>query len=122
MRLDNPSPCPDNWLKFLKKGVVKKPLFFTLLSTRTLSPSTQELDDFTFAEINRMKVTDLHQAYSLLWKAIKSDRVSPSQAFGLLDSEFSTPQSSRRLIAFLSHIWRINGGEKTLSILINQHQ
>ncbi|RPA99258.1 P-loop containing nucleoside triphosphate hydrolase protein [Choiromyces venosus 120613-1] len=51
----------------------------------------EELDDFTFVEINGMKVTDLHQAYSLLWEAIKGDRVSPSQALGLLESEFSTP-------------------------------
>ncbi|RPA91008.1 P-loop containing nucleoside triphosphate hydrolase protein, partial [Choiromyces venosus 120613-1] len=51
----------------------------------------EELDDFTFVEINGMKVTDPHQAYSLLWEAIKGDRVSPSQALGLLESEFSTP-------------------------------
>ncbi|RPA98233.1 P-loop containing nucleoside triphosphate hydrolase protein [Choiromyces venosus 120613-1] len=150
----------------LKKIVVKKPLLFTPLSTRTLSPGThlstpyalarhrlhvstlppslpcreaqfsevyshlsaaiaegtgsciyisgtpgtgktaivhevitqlqylvalEELDDFTFVEINGMKVTDPHQAYSLLWEAIKGDRVSPSQALGLLESEFSTP-------------------------------
>ncbi|RPA92470.1 P-loop containing nucleoside triphosphate hydrolase protein [Choiromyces venosus 120613-1] len=126
-----------------KRIVVKKPLLFTPLSTRTLSPGThfeeefsevythlsaaiaegtgsciyisstpgtgktatirelitqlqylvalEELDDFTFVEINGMKVTDLHQAYSLLWEAIKGDRVSPSQALGLLESEFSTP-------------------------------
>nr|AIU38082.1 hypothetical protein [Tuber borchii] len=55
----------------------------------------EELDDFTFVEINGMKVTDPHQAYSLLWEAIKGDRVSPSQALGLLESEFSTPSPRR---------------------------
>lgn len=55
----------------------------------------EELDDFTFVEINGMKVTDPHQAYSLLWEAIKGDRVSPTQALGLLESEFSTPSPRR---------------------------
>lgn len=55
----------------------------------------EELDDFTFVEINGMKVTDPHQSYSLLWEAIKGDRVSPSQALSLLESEFSTPSPRR---------------------------
>ncbi|KAI5846402.1 P-loop containing nucleoside triphosphate hydrolase protein [Morchella snyderi] len=55
----------------------------------------EELDDFTFVEINGMKVADPHQSYSLLWEAIKGDRVSPSQALGLLESEFSTPSPRR---------------------------
>lgn len=55
----------------------------------------EELDDFTFVEINGMKVTDPHQAYSLLWEAIKGDRVSPSQALRLLETEFSTPSPRR---------------------------
>jgi origin recognition complex subunit 1 len=55
----------------------------------------EELDDFTFVEINGMKVTDPHQSYSLLWEAIKGERVSPSQALGLLEYEFSTPSPRR---------------------------
>jgi origin recognition complex subunit 1 len=57
--------------------------------------SAEELDDFTFVEINGMKVTDPHQSYSLLWEAVKGERVSPSQALGLLESEFSTPSPRR---------------------------
>ena len=54
-----------------------------------------ELDDFTFVEINGMKVTDPHQSYSLLWEALKGDRVSPSHALDLLEHEFSHPSPRR---------------------------
>ncbi|KAL4939988.1 hypothetical protein BDV06DRAFT_27966 [Aspergillus oleicola] len=55
----------------------------------------EEMDDFIFVEINGMKVTDPHQSYSLLWEALKSDRVSPSHALDLLDREFSNPSPRR---------------------------
>jgi origin recognition complex subunit 1 len=55
----------------------------------------EELDDFIFVEINGMKVTDPHQSYSLLWEALKGDRVSPSQALDLLEREFSHPNPRR---------------------------
>jgi origin recognition complex subunit 1 len=55
----------------------------------------EELDDFIFVEINGMKVTDPHQAYSLLWEALRGDRVSPSHALELLEREFSTPSPRR---------------------------
>ncbi|RPA98987.1 hypothetical protein L873DRAFT_980301 [Choiromyces venosus 120613-1] len=51
----------------------------------------EEWDDFTFIDINMINVITPYQAYSLLWEAIKGDRVGPSQALGLLESEFSTP-------------------------------
>ena len=54
-----------------------------------------ELDDFIFVEINGMKVTDPHQSYSLLWEALKGDRVSPSHALDLLEREFSHPSPRR---------------------------
>lgn len=54
-----------------------------------------ELDDFNFVEINGMKVTDPHQSYSLLWEALKGDRVSPSHALDLLEHEFSHPSPRR---------------------------
>lgn len=53
------------------------------------------LDDFNFVEINGMKVTDPHQSYSLLWEALKGDRVSPAHALGLLEHEFSHPSPRR---------------------------
>jgi origin recognition complex subunit 1 len=55
----------------------------------------EEIDDFYFVEINGMKVTDPHQSYSLLWEALKGDRVSPSHALELLEREFSTPTPRR---------------------------
>ncbi|TLD14895.1 hypothetical protein PspLS_10865 [Pyricularia sp. CBS 133598] len=54
-----------------------------------------ELDDFIFVEINGMKVSDPHQAYSLLWEALKGQRVSPAQALDLLEREFSNPSPRR---------------------------
>ena len=59
------------------------------------SVQAEELDDFTFVEINGMKVTDPHQSYSLLWQALRGDRVSPSHALELLEREFSTPSPRR---------------------------
>ena len=53
------------------------------------------LDDFNFVEINGMKVTDPHQSYSLLWEALKGDRVSPAHALSLLEHEFSHPSPRR---------------------------
>ncbi|KAH0545004.1 hypothetical protein FGG08_000930 [Glutinoglossum americanum] len=55
----------------------------------------EELDDFIFVEINGMKVTDPHQSYSLLWEALKGDRVSPSHALDLLEREFGNPSPRR---------------------------
>lgn len=55
----------------------------------------EELDDFIFVEINGMKVTDPHQSYSLLWEALKGDRVSPPQALELLEREFNHPSPRR---------------------------
>ncbi|KAL9068597.1 MAG: hypothetical protein Q9157_006457 [Trypethelium eluteriae] len=59
------------------------------------SVQAEELDDFIFVEINGMKVTDPHQAYSLLWEALRGDRVSPSHALTLLEQEFSAPSPRR---------------------------
>ncbi|EXJ94493.1 origin recognition complex subunit 1 [Capronia coronata CBS 617.96] len=56
---------------------------------------SEELDDFNFVEINGMKVTEPHQSYSLLWEALKGDRVSPNHALSLLEQEFSHPSPRR---------------------------
>lgn len=61
----------------------------------SLAVQEEEMDDFSFVEINGMKVTDPHQSYSLLWEALKGDRVSPSHALELLEREFSTPSPRR---------------------------
>ena len=54
-----------------------------------------EVDDFIFVEINGMKVTDPYQAYSFLWEAIQGERVSPSNALSLLNSELGRPSPRR---------------------------
>lgn len=59
------------------------------------SVMADELDDFIFVEINGMKVSDPHQSYSLLWEALKGDRVSPSHALDLLEREFNHPTPRR---------------------------
>ncbi|KAI9890771.1 MAG: Origin recognition complex, subunit 1 [Vezdaea aestivalis] len=55
----------------------------------------EEMDDFVFVEINGMKVTDPHQSYSLLWEALRGERISPSHALEQLNQEFSTPSPRR---------------------------
>ncbi|KAG9248741.1 origin recognition complex subunit 1 [Calycina marina] len=59
------------------------------------SVQAEELEEFIFVEINGMKVTDPHQSYSLLWEALRDERVSPFQALGLLEREFSQPSPRR---------------------------
>ncbi|ROT37032.1 ATPase [Sodiomyces alkalinus F11] len=56
---------------------------------------SDELDDFIFVEINGMKIAEPQQAYSLLWEALKAERVSPVQALDLLEREFSHPTPRR---------------------------
>ncbi|EEY18975.1 origin recognition complex subunit 1 [Verticillium alfalfae VaMs.102] len=58
---------------------------------------SDELDDFIFVEINGMKITDPHQSYSLLWEALKSERVSPVQALDLLEQRTLSNKISSRL-------------------------
>ncbi|KAF8469042.1 origin recognition complex subunit 1 [Kalaharituber pfeilii] len=57
--------------------------------------AAEELDDFIFVEINGMKIADPHQSYSLLWEAIKGERVIPTHALALLENEFRTPSPRR---------------------------
>jgi len=66
-----------------------------VVASLNVAVSSDELDDFIFVEINGMKVTDPHQSYSLLWEALKGQRVSPSHALELLEREFSTPSPRR---------------------------
>ncbi|KAI9655071.1 MAG: Origin recognition complex, subunit 1 [Trizodia sp. TS-e1964] len=66
-----------------------------VVSQLNASVLAEELDDFIFVEINGMKITDPHQAYSLLWEALRGDRVSPAQALGLLEREFGHPGPRR---------------------------
>lgn len=66
-----------------------------VVASLTHAVYADELDDFNFVEINGMKVTEPHQSYSLLWEALKGDRVSPAHALSLLEHEFSHPSPRR---------------------------
>jgi origin recognition complex subunit 1 len=66
-----------------------------VVASLTQAVYADELDDFNFVEINGMKVTEPHQSYSLLWEALKGDRVSPAHALSLLEHEFSHPSPRR---------------------------
>ncbi|CAK7232889.1 Origin recognition complex, subunit 1 [Sporothrix bragantina] len=66
-----------------------------VVSSLDFAVQSDELDDFIFVEINGMKITDPHQSYSLLWEALKGQRVSPGQALDLLEHEFSNPSPRR---------------------------
>lgn len=66
-----------------------------VVAALNVAVSADELDDFVFVEINGMKVTDPHQSYSLLWEALKGQRVSPAHALELLEKEFTTPSPRR---------------------------
>jgi origin recognition complex subunit 1 len=48
------------------------------------------LEDFTFVEINGMKITDPIQAYAILWEALTQQRVTPKHANDLLEKRFSS--------------------------------
>ena len=66
-----------------------------VVSSLQAAVAEEQLDDFYFVEINGMKVTDPHQSYSLLWEALKGDRVSSNHALELLEREFTTPSPRR---------------------------
>ena len=66
-----------------------------VVATLNAAVAAEELDDFIFVEINGMKVTDPYQSYSLLWEALRGNRVSPSQALDLLEREFNNPTPRR---------------------------
>ena len=66
-----------------------------VVSSLQAAVAEEMLDDFYFVEINGMKVTEPHQSYSLLWEALKGDRVSSTHALELLEREFTTPSPRR---------------------------
>lgn len=56
----------------------------------TARAQRNEMNPFTFVEINGMKLPDANQAYSLLWSAISGgQRASPKAALALLSSHFA---------------------------------
>jgi hypothetical protein len=60
---------------------------------------------FQFVEINAMKLTDPHHAYSYLWKKITGKRSTPAHSAQLLDKKFSArkipPKNQRTMFGLI---------------------
>lgn len=54
-----------------------------------------ELPEFSFIEINGMKLINPQEAYEILWEEISGQRVSSSNAVALLEKEFKIPNQQR---------------------------
>lgn len=50
---------------------------------------------FKHVEINAMKLSSAYESYTLLWRALTGETVSPKRAQQLLNERFSTPSSRR---------------------------
>ena len=66
-----------------------------VVSTLHASVLSDDLEPFHFVEINGLKLSEPHQSYSLLWEALKGDRVAPTHALSLLEHEFTHPSPRR---------------------------
>lgn len=60
-----------------------------------------ELPEFSFVEINGMKLINPQEAYETLWEEISGQRVSSSNAVSLLEKEFKSLNSQRGPILVL---------------------
>ncbi|OLL26363.1 Origin recognition complex subunit 1 [Neolecta irregularis DAH-3] len=60
-----------------------------------LKVEEEKLVEFSFVEINGMRVTDPNQTYSILYEYLFGQRVTPAHAQTLLDKEFSRPNPER---------------------------
>ncbi|CAA22443.1 origin recognition complex subunit Orc1 [Schizosaccharomyces pombe] len=54
-----------------------------------------QLPEFSFCEINGMRVTSANQAYSILWESLTGERVTPIHAMDLLDNRFTHASPNR---------------------------
>ncbi|KAJ3277189.1 Origin recognition complex, subunit 1 [Terramyces sp. JEL0728] len=65
------------------------------------SAKNEDINDFDFIEINGMKLTEPKQAYSILWKGLTGNQVSPTHAENLLLTRFKTPSPKRQTCVVL---------------------
>lgn len=65
------------------------------------SSNFQDINDFDFIEINGMKLTEPKQGYSILWKGLTGNQVSPTHAENLLLTRFKTPSPKRQTCVVL---------------------
>lgn len=58
----------------------------------------QDMDPFTFVEINGMKIADPSAAFSLLWETLSGtgDKLPPKQALAALEAHFREPTPGRK--------------------------
>ncbi|CAH3156764.1 unnamed protein product [Pocillopora meandrina] len=61
----------------------------------------EDLPEFTFVEINGMKLTEPAQAYSTFLKLLTGKKATPEHASNLLDKLFSTPAPNRDPVVLL---------------------
>lgn len=55
------------------------------------------MDDFSFLEINGMKISEPYQAFSQLWECVSDGKkASPRVALGELEKYFGTPDMLRK--------------------------
>lgn len=57
--------------------------------------------DFTFHEINGMRLTSPEQTYTEMWRLLTGQKMTPDHAMQLLDRRFSTPTPRRVATVFL---------------------
>lgn len=77
-------------------GTGKTATIKEVVSQLELRSSDKELAEFSFLEINGMKLTNPHTAYEMLWQEISGgQRVSATNAMVMLEQEFKSPNPRR---------------------------
>ncbi|XP_078353146.1 uncharacterized protein LOC144637932 isoform X2 [Oculina patagonica] len=70
-------------------------------SIREAQESQDDVPEFTFVEINGMKLTEPAQAYSTFLKLLTGQKATPEHASNLLDKLFDTPSRDRDPVILL---------------------
>lgn len=68
---------------------------------RSIQEADDDLPEFTFVEINGMKLTEPAQAYSAFLKLLTEQKATPEHASNLLDKLFNTPDPKRDPVILL---------------------
>lgn len=68
---------------------------------RSIEEAQDDLPEFTFVEINGMKLTEPAQAYSTFLKLLTGQKATPEHASNLLDKLFNTPSRDRDPVILL---------------------
>ena len=63
--------------------------------------ASESLDDFTFLEINGMKLTQPQQSYSMLWESLSGKNLPAATALNFLEKRFSKTRKRESLTIVL---------------------